>query len=369
MAAKVSELLADIMAAVSNTSLYSKDHAAVVHLSERAVSLMEDLYDDDGSLSFTILGDKLLYNQEPVQEKGIHIYSFIRKFRRRGIENVAFKKGVTPEELSRLVGDLASGEEMAATYPHISLGAVEVGLIEEGGGGEGYPEDVFEENTEKFGEIYSRVSKFKKLDVVGLEEVVVSFMSNLKGELSILKAASPVKAHSEYTFSHITNVSILSMYQAEHLGIKGDLLHDIGLAGLLHDVGKMFVSKDIIEKPGKLDDDEWAEMQKHPTYGAMYLCMQSDVPKISIVGAFEHHMKFNGTGYPRTRRRSRKQHIVSQIIAISDFFDALRTERSYRRALEVPVTVGIMKETSGKDFNPLLVDNFLNALSAITPIT
>ena len=80
-------------------------------------------------------------------------------------------------------------------------------------------------------------------------------------------------------------------------------------------------------------------------------------------------MRFDGTGYPDTKKRGKKQHIASQIIAISDFFDALRTERPYRRALEVPFICGLLKEASGKEFNPFLVENFLLALGEINENT
>jgi response regulator RpfG family c-di-GMP phosphodiesterase len=76
-------------------------------------------------------------------------------------------------------------------------------------------------------------------------------------------------------------------------------------------------------------------------------------------------MKFDGSGYPDTKRRGRKQHLISQLVTISDFFDALRTERPYRKALDVQTIIGLMKESAGRDFNPLLIDNFLNALKRI----
>jgi HD-GYP domain-containing protein (c-di-GMP phosphodiesterase class II) len=127
----------------------------------------------------------------------------------------------------------------------------------------------------------------------------------------------------------------------------------------------VFVSKEVLEKQTRLDGTEWDEMKKHPIQGAVYLSTLQDVPKLALIAAFEHHMKFNGKGYPETKRRGRKQHIISQLVAISDFFDAIRTERPYRKALEVQAVVRLMKEAAGNDFNPMLVDNFLNALKRI----
>ena len=144
--------------------------------------------------------------------------------------------------------------------------------------------------------------------------------------------------------------------------MKNEIIHDIGLAGLLHDVGKMFVAKEVMDKESKLSNAEWENMKKHPVYGAMYLATLPDMPKYALIAAYEHHMKFNGKGYPDTKRKGRTQHIISQIIAISDFFDALRTERPYRKSFEIPAIIGMMTESIEKDFNPLLVENFSNAL-------
>lgn len=98
----------------------------------------------------------------------------------------------------------------------------------------------------------------------------------------------------------------------------------------------------------------------------MYLATLPDIPQYALIAAYEHHMKFNGLGYPAIRRKGRTQHIISQLIAISDFFDALRTDRPYRKALDVPVIVGLLNDSSGKDFNPLLVENFIRSLRKVS---
>jgi HD-GYP domain-containing protein (c-di-GMP phosphodiesterase class II) len=107
-------------------------------------------------------------------------------------------------------------------------------------------------------------------------------------------------------------------------------------------------------------------MKKHPTYGAMYLATLPDIPKYALVAAYEHHMKFSGGGYPATRRKGGRQHVISQIISISDFFDALRTDRPYRKSVDPSSIIGILTETSGKDFNPYLVENFVRTYKQVT---
>jgi HD-GYP domain-containing protein (c-di-GMP phosphodiesterase class II) len=326
------------------------------------VVVLDSLLFED-KFSIALFGDSLVVNEQRLPARNMHVRSFIKKLRRKGIDKIVISRGVTATELRDFIAEIAFSDRITGTYAHISSGIIEVKL---GGGGGGDIGAVMNENIEKVKEVYQGVSRFKRLDMVGLEDVVVSFITTLKQEANVLKVVSPIKAHSEYTYAHNNNVAVLSIFQAETLGVKHDLLHDIGMAGLLHDIGKMFVPTTVLEKEAKLNDDEWVEMKKHPVYGAMYLATLPDIPKYALVAAYEHHMKFNGLGYPATRRKGRTQHIISQIISISDFFDALRTERPYRKALDVPVIVGLLNDSAGKDFNPLLVENFIRALKKVS---
>jgi len=354
---KISELISHIMTAVSSCSLYTENHPVVKEYSSQALNLISELYVED-VLHFTVIGDSIMFNDVPFVEKGVHITSFIKRLRRKKIDKIIIKKAPEIEEIVSLVTGLASKEKVPSSS-HISIGIIEVRL-------KGSGEDsaaLLESGIAKVRETFQGVSRFRKLDMVGLEDAVIDFLAVLKKELSVLRMVSPVKSHNEYTYVHASNVSVLTIFQAEALGFKGETLRDIGLAGLLHDVGKMFVSNVVLDKQGTLNDDEWDEMKHHPVFGALYLSKLPETPPLAAIAAFEHHMKFNGTGYPDTKRSGRNQHIVSQMVAISDFFDALRTERPYRKSMGVPAIIRLMTEGVGKDFNPMLVENFVTSLA------
>ena len=359
MSERFSEIISLTMTALTNSSLYSSAHPSVSEFSKKALEIIESSFVDD-SFMITLLGNTLLINNAPFNERSIHIYSFIRKLRLKGIDRVVVRKGTTPKEYEAFVLSLASREGIQST-PNISVGVIEV-MFKSGGDIRGF----MDENISKVKGVYEGISRFRKLDVVGLDDAVAGFISVLKKESNVLNIVSPVKAYSEYTYIHTTNVAVLTIFQAETLGLKGDLLREAGLAGLLHDSGKLFISKKVLDKEGKLDQDEWTEMKRHTVLGALYLSTLPEVPKLAVLAAYEHHMRFDGSGYPETKRRGKKQHLISQLVALSDFFDALRTERPYRKKLEVKEIAGLMREAAEKDFNPMLVNNFLGAFSKIS---
>ncbi len=357
---QISEFLSHVMTAVSSCSLYSERHPVVTEFAGRALALAEKLYADD-RLSFTLVGESFMVNEVPFIEKGLHIANFIKRLRKKKIDKIVISRSPDPEEMAGLIIGLASREKLASTG-HISVGIVEVRLKS----ADATSCALLDGGMSKVRESLLGVSRFRELDMIGLEDAVIDFLAVLKKELNVLRIISPVKTHNEYTYVHATNVSVLSIFQAEVLGFTGEALRDIGLAGLLHDVGKIFVTNTILDKPGKLDDNEWDDMKKHPVYGAMYLSKQASASPLAAIVAFEHHMKFNGSGYPETKRIGKAQHIVSQIVAIADFFDALRTERPYRKTLEVAVIARMLQEGAGKDFNPVLVGSFLSSLAEVT---
>ena len=357
----VKNFVTALMIATSNCSLYTKDHEAFDELAKKSYEKLGEILRD--TLDIMVIENDLVINKTPLRDRGIHGTNLMKRMKRKGITRIDIIEGVTVSEIRQLIIELAGPDKGLRTYPHIKTGTVGIDMTAPANGRSA---DVYSssEGIEKVRDAFSSASPFKKLNVAGLEDVVVHFISTFKREASILKYLSPVKSYDEYTYTHATNVAVLSVLQAQSLGIHSDTLHDIGISGLLHDTGKMFVPKEILEKKGKLDDREFAEVQKHTLYGARYLAKIDDLPRIAPIIAFEHHMKYDGSGYPGllTNGRQQKQHIYSQIVAISDFFDALRSNRPYRAGMEIEEIFVLMKKSEGRDFNPFLVDNFIRLM-------
>jgi len=348
------------MTAISNCTLYSGEHPSVDELAEKALLILNGFLAEKDSLEIMVVEDDLIINRNPLRNTGPHETGLVRRLKRKGISRIDFLKGITSSEIKQFIVNISETDREVRAYPHIRTGVIDVrigGIKMDADFGRDGLSRFTSEQVERIRELYSGISPFKRLNIAGIEEIVINFIVAFRREASILQLISPVRSYSEYTYTHATNVAVLSMFQAESLGAGDELLHDIGIAALLHDVGKLFIPKEIIDKKGALDEKEWEEIRRHTLYGARHLAKVDGLTRIAPIVALEHHMKYNGQGYPRLTINKR-QHLVSQIVAISDFFDALRSKRPYKRDWEIREILALMKDNAGRDFNPLLVDNF-----------
>ncbi len=138
-----------------------------------------------------------------------------------------------------------------------------------------------------------------------------------------------LKISDEYTFKHSVDVATMAMIIGKNFGLSTDEIREIGIAGLLHDVGKSKIPKEVLNKPGRLDDDEFSVMKKHSLFGYQILKEKNTFSDGIKCGVLQHHEKINGNGYP-IGVEGRKIHKYAKIISVADVYDALVTERPYK---------------------------------------
>jgi len=353
-----------LVTAVSSAALYGFDHQQVVRLREAARHNLTLALAAEPDISLDIIGDELLAGGFPL-DTGLYVGRFVEMLRARGIGHMRFLEGITAEELVSLAASLGGarkGEELRSTE-HVRLGRVEVRCKRTDEGSDQDPLAGFTaEEVARITEIYEGVARGRKLRAAGIADIVGGLIAALREQARPLMALAPLRDMDEYTFAHSVNVCILNLAQAMSLGIDGPLLQEIGIAGLLHDIGKMFVPHEILTKPARLTDDEWRLMRRHPHQGARCLIETPGVPHLAAVVAFEHHMKHDFSGYPAVAPGWQRS-LASEMTAISDFFDALRTRRAYRDPLELRQIAGMLLDQRGREFHPLLTRNFLLILS------
>jgi HD-GYP domain-containing protein (c-di-GMP phosphodiesterase class II) len=186
----------------------------------------------------------------------------------------------------------------------------------------------------------------------------------LNNEISMV-GLTTIRDYDEYTFTHSMNVCIFSVALGKKLGFSKTQLCDLGMAALLHDVGKARIPPEILNKPGKLEDHEWKVIQAHPWYGALTLFTMrgyEEIPYRSILVAHEHHMKTDLTGYPKVLR-PRTLGIFSRIVSVADGFDAATTRRVYQTVpIEPDQVLREMWENPNRGYDRVLVKALINLI-------
>lgn len=175
--------------------------------------------------------------------------------------------------------------------------------------------------------------------------------------------ALAVEAKDKYTHGHSENVMKFTVVLAKHLGLEGKDIEQIKYAGLLHDVGKIGVDEAILNKPGKLTPKEFDQIKKHPELGSRIL---ENVPFFeSLVPLIKHHHEFyNGNGYP-SGLAGEDIPYGARILSVADAFEAMTSNRPYRKALSHEVAVNIIKKEKGSQFDPEIAEAFLEVVKAL----
>jgi HD-GYP domain-containing protein (c-di-GMP phosphodiesterase class II) len=172
----------------------------------------------------------------------------------------------------------------------------------------------------------------------------------------VMKAiASLIDAKDGYTHKHSERVSAFGVRLARHLGFDADSRAVVELSGLLHDVGKIGVPDAILNKPGKLTDEEFSQMRLHPVHGARILSqIQSDKVVSILPGVKYHHERWDGKGYPEGLK-GEEIPMLGRVLGVADFLDALSSDRSYRKGLTLDEALAMVKDLEGKAFDPVVV--------------
>jgi HD-GYP domain-containing protein (c-di-GMP phosphodiesterase class II) len=382
----LSRVISQLTAAVMNTSLYSPTHPQVAQYIDKANTVLTEILQHKPEITILLIGDDLVVDNRQIVSTGTASYvtSFIRILKKNTIERITFVAGLPRAELQGLIQSLAGQDATPVrSTSSIKVGKIELRIKKTDEGGTSGEEDLAKtlaasiddmpEETkqdllsltiaelDELKELYLRAKRHKKIDVRSVDDMVKGFIKGFRHEINPLSLLASLKSVNEYTFTHVTNVCILTMSLAEFIGFKGEYLHQIGVASLLHDIGKIFIPDEILSKPGLLTPQERRAIETHTVKGARYLMGIEGIPKLAVLAALEHHQKFDGNGYPSIKG-GWTPNITSQLISVADVFDAMRSTRSYQTSHSIEKITGVLTKGKGTSFNPILVDHFLKMI-------
>jgi len=323
-----------------------------------------------GILHIGVIGNHFVIGESAYLETNkLFPKRLLRELREWGIEKISFKDGLTYGELKQFVLFLASGKETAQNrkWENISYGILTTfddSTLPSGTLTHSLPKShILSGATSVVKDILAAIGRGTGgVSIQGGRDIVDNVMKGLHQDDFLISRLTRLQDHDDYTVTHSLNVCSMVLAQAMRIGIQENKVREIGLAALLHDVGKIQIPREILHKPGKLDATEFALVAEHPVDGANILRKLDCGSKLPIIVCFEHHIKYNLGGYPKVAYRT-PLNVASYMTQIADVYDALRTNRPYRKSLSLETSITIMREGRGTDFEPALFDNFMEIIA------
>lgn len=368
----VDELVRRLASAVRSAQLYAGTHPLVARNVAALTDTVGQMHTGVGpTVTVGFVDEEIIVDELALPKPGPSLLELARRLRARGIERLAIEEGVRTEDLSRLIHYLAgagltagsseTAEDAAPQFDHIRVGKLAVEKrVEASTADMATIRRLYDDAVSAVENIWDVATNENAVDAKSAKGVVQGLAQAVAQNRNALLALTALKAFDNYTFTHMVNVSVLTMAQARTLGIDGPLLREFGLAGLMHDIGKVRVPAAIVKKPDKLTEDEFRTMKRHPIDGAEILRRTADIPPIVPLVAFEHHLRLDGGGYPPVTRTG--LNLATMLTSIADVYDAMRSQRAYQQAFPSERVVEVLKRADGTQFDQHLVRRFVQLL-------
>ncbi len=361
---RIQAIIRHIIATATNISLYGSQHPQILKLCDKALEECHRAFRVAPVYVFKVIDHRLICNHMRL-EPTLATERLRRQLETRKIRYFEISAHVDRDELLKLAQALSGTDDadLPRDLSHVRFGQLQPEKVQPAGSVCDFSE-LAGQHCDRFMDAYRRARKKQAIPVPVIAEIVDDFIEAFRSHSRVMMALAPLRSMDEYAYVHSTNICLLNLAQARLLGIDGQTLNDIGIAAMLHDVGKLFIPADILNKPGKPDEKEWNMIKQHPRLGAEYLVNTPGVPYLAVINAFEHHIGYDGKGYP-SPGRPRQLSVCSHMTTISDIYDALRTRRSYKEPLPFSGIREIMTASMGKSLHPQLTRSFLDAMGTL----
>lgn len=354
--------LTSLAQALSTMTLYADGHPARARAIDLSFEQLRALQAVDSRPQFSFLGYDVVYGNIALRE--LKEWDWGVRLANAGIQRLEFGYDVTRDDfevfldecLARLtLQSIDSATRSPERKTAIKFGAIGV----KGAEGALRPEDLLptatiayslQEEADTIRWLHDEVQVRGELPLLEAESVVKSLSVAMHGDREIVIPLLQLKEFDQYTTTHSLNVSVLAMALAEYMEMGPKDVRGFGVAGLLHDLGKVRIPLEVLTKPGKLTDEEWTIMRRHPVDGAKIIYESDRQLDLASAVAYEHHIMINGGGYPN-RHFQRDCHKASKLVHICDVYDALRTNRPYREAWDADRVLAQIEKGIGWDFD------------------
>ncbi len=371
---------------IRSGQIHHIDNPTVQQPAENLLALLAEGWQIADPLELRYQSDRLLFQDLPmrVDIEGFLSFTWVmNEFKRRLIGAICFHSGLNIPQLKKFVG-LFLQYAQAEQFDDLERAVSEVGNIsvtrlrerreernqEALRGAREQAKRTYTRTLLAVSEVMEGLKLKQAISLRKAKRVVQTLIDLMLREESTLLGLTTLRNHDEYTYHHSVNVCILSMAVGQRIGYDRCRLTDLGMASLLHDIGKSDIPLEVLNKPAEFTDEEWRIIRRHPILGVKNILKFKGVNNSTlhvVIGAFEHHLNYDLSGYPRLAR-PRTLTVFGRIISIVDCFDALTSSRVYNRIPFPPdKALKFMLSRIGKAFDPILLKLFINCIG-IYPI-
>jgi putative nucleotidyltransferase with HDIG domain len=363
--------------ALATMSLYGEGHPARERGIDGAYGSLQRLLETETRPRFSFLGEDVIHGEQSLRELGD--WGWGSRLANAGVQRLEFERGTSRDEFEAFLEEVLArltlqAVDSATRNPErrstIKFGAIgvrgtddTVRPVEAGPVRTATMRFSLTDEADAIRWMHDEVQETGALPLIEAESVVRSLAVAMHGDQRIVLPLLQLKEFDQYTTTHSLNVSVLTMALAEWMGMGPKEVRAFGVAGLLHDLGKVRIPKEVLTKPGKLTDEEWTIMRRHPVDGAKIIYESDRDLDLAAAVAYEHHIMINGQGYPR-RYFERGVHAASKLVHVCDVYDALRTNRPYRAAWESERVLKMIEDGAGPDFDTDAANAFITMMKS-----
>jgi len=375
------EILLRFNMAIKIAKIYEPNNLIYIQQIEALFSAVQKVLEVEQEASFTLRQSALFFNARKTifSFSNYNLFRFISsEFQKKDMSVLNFKPGLSQEEIRQFVALFAQKMEKADDPFQKFLGQINQSKIkhiniekkpstESTVSNEKYAAKIFFLGITHLKEMFETLKKEERISLNTTRRLMQSMFNHIVANESFIYGLTNIKNFDEYTLNHSVNVCLLSISLGRRLGLDKNELVDLGISAFFHDFGKTEIPKEILVKPTGLDKQERGIIEKHPYLGAEKLVQLKEfsyLPVRAINVALEHHIKEDFSGYPHYQIK-KDINLFSKIVKICDFFDALTTERPYRkRAFTRDEVLKMMTEKSGLEFDSVLLKVFVNMMGS-----
>jgi putative nucleotidyltransferase with HDIG domain len=370
------DLVNQLSVVLRTSQIHDPNNVAVSSVIDKMISMINNIIFYERIIALELRGDFFYMNDSRIRYSLEYLLNFdflVREFKKRGLGSIIFKDKLGPDDIKAFVrAFIASGfstnpfetiEEKMMDLKSLSVERLKNIVDRDSVEPRKMVKKTYFNAVSYTRGVINKIKSGEKVNIRKAKRVVETMVDQILEQEQLLLGMTSIKDYDEYTYHHSVNVSILSISLGQRLGLNRKLLTELGIVAIFHDIGKIEIPPEVLNKPSNFTDEEWNLIRKHPVWGVKALLKLKKLDELTIksaIVAFEHHMHYDLSGYPKLRKKFELD-FLSRIISLADQYDAMTSSRVYSRVPMSPdKALSIMMERSGAQLDPLLMKFFVN---------